>query len=38
MGQGGAMAGQSDWEAPVPEGKFPHIVKTEGVSQLCVSN
>ena len=33
VGQGGAVAGQGDWKAPVPEGRFPLFVNSEGVSQ-----
>ena len=41
MGQGGAMAGQSDWGAPVPEGRIPLIVKRSDfifpiVHQTCI--
>ena len=40
MGQRGAMAGQSDWEAPVPEGRFPLTVKTSDyifqIVQPCI--
>ena len=32
VGQGGAVVGQGDWKAPVPEGRFPLFVNTEGVS------
>ena len=32
MGQGVAMAGQSDWEAPVPEERFPLALKYQLIS------
>ena len=34
MGQGGAMAGQSDWEATVPEGRFPLAFITLSSSEM----
>ena len=34
VGQGSAVAGQSDWEAPVPEGRFPLAVNYQLMSYL----
>ena len=38
VGQGGAVVGQGDWKAPVPEGRFPLFVNTEGVSDGYISS